>query len=221
MLRPVPELRPAEWLRDAPSDIDWRDVGAGLIGVVTGPGFSMETAGQELIDRHTSTGQLHVVARPAAAATGVQATRLFTARQQDVVRKAIGHCPARRDLVHGLELGSPAHHVTGWLAATAALLELDGHLCRLFGDTPVYFPASVDSLLVFPHNVDLRRGYAWAAQRWKRSAERVSPLAFVREGDRLALFTPAGSRPDYRAHVEACALATGEVLYPTFWAYAH
>lgn len=39
MQRPVPELRPATWLTTAPADVDWRDAGGGLVGVVAEPGY--------------------------------------------------------------------------------------------------------------------------------------------------------------------------------------
>lgn len=188
MHRPVPELRPTTWLATAPSNVDWRDVGGGLVGTAGGPGYSVEAAGRVLMERHIADGRLHVTVRPASAVTGSTATSLHD----------------------GLQLGSPDTAPTGWLAAVSPLLEIDGHLRRLFGDRPVYFPASVDHLLALPAGADLTRAYLWSARTWRASPDPVSPLALTLGDDRLAVHCPADGHAAHEAHRAAVLLAAGQ-----------
>lgn len=187
MHRPIPELRPAAWLATAPATIDWRDAGGGLVGSAGGPGYSVEAAGRVLMERHISDGRLILTVRPASAVTG----------------------GPDRSLRGGVQIGSPAASPTGWLATVSPLLELDGHLTRLLGDRPVYFPAAVEHLLVLPAGADMSRGYLWAAMTWRLSANPVTPLAMTLGTDRLDVHRPATDRPDHRLHLEAERLAVG------------
>ncbi|QGS33649.1 hypothetical protein FOB82_00515 [Corynebacterium xerosis] len=188
MQRPVPELRPATWLTTAPADVDWRDAGGGLVGVVAKPGYGVEAAARVLMERHIAHGKLHLTARPAAAVTG----------------------SGEADIRAGIQIGSPAARPTGWLAEVSPLLEIDGHLRRLFGDRPVYFPASVDHLLALPAGADLTRAYLWAARTWRASADPVSPLALTLGDDRLAAHCPADGHAAHDAHRAAVLLAAGQ-----------
>jgi len=185
--RPVPELRPTTWLATAPSNVDWRDVGGGLVGTAGGPGYSVEAAGRVLMERHIADGRLHVTVRPASAVTGSTATSLHD----------------------GLQLGSPDTAPTGWLAAVSPLLEIDGHLARFFADRPVYFPASVEQLLVLPAHADLTRAYLWSAMTWRNAGNPVTPLAMTLGDDRLTTFVPAEERADHALHRDAVLLAAG------------
>lgn len=187
MHRPVPELRPAAWLATAPPDVDWRDVGGGLVGTAGGPGYSVEAAGRVLMERHIADGRLHLTVRPAGAVTGSGATSLR----------------------EGLQLGSPPTAPTGWLAAVSPMLEIDDHLARFFGDRPVYFPAAVEQLLVLPARADLTRAYLWAAMTWRNAANPVTPLAMTLGDDRLTTHAPAENRPDHAEHRAAVLLAAG------------
>lgn len=187
MHRPVPELRPAAWLSTAPADVDWRDAGGGLVGVVAGPGYGVEAAARVLMERHIARGRLHLTVRPASAVTGSPA----------------------HGLDRGLQMGSPAAAPTGWLAEVSPLLEVDGHLRRLFADRPVYFPAAVDQLIVMPARSDLTRAYTWAARVWRDSADPVTPLAMTLGGDGLTVHSPGQERPDHGAHRSAVLLAAG------------
>lgn len=188
MHRPVPELRPATWLTTAPADVDWRDAGGGTVGVVPEPGYRVESAARVLMERHIAHGRLHLTARPAAAVTG----------------------EADSDLRRGIQIGSPESRPTGWLAAVSPRLEIDGHLRRLFGDRPVYFPAAVDQLLAMPAGADLTRAYLWASRTWRAAAQPVSPLALTLGGDRLTVHAPDEGRPDHASHRAAVLLAAGQ-----------
>ncbi|MFO6505833.1 hypothetical protein ACLB3A_10115 [Corynebacterium freneyi] len=188
MHRPVPELRPATWLTTAPADVDWRDAGGGLVGVVTEPGYCVEAAARVLMERHIAHGKLHLTARPAAAVTGADES----------------------DLRRGIQIGSPAARPTGWLAEVSSLLELDGHLRRLFTARPVYFPASVEHLLAMPADADLTRAYLWAARSWRAADDPVSPLAFTLGDDRLTVHAPEEGRGDHATHRAAVLLAAGQ-----------
>ncbi|WP_295626156.1 hypothetical protein [uncultured Corynebacterium sp.] len=190
MHRPVPELRPATWLTTAPADVDWRDAGGGLVGVVSEPGYGVEAAARVLMERHIAEGRLHVTARPAAAVTGSSETGLD----------------------RGLQIGSPATRPTGWLAEVSPLLEIDWHLRRLFRDRPVYFPAAVDQVLAMPASSDLTRAYAWAARTWRTAAGPVSPLALTLGDDRLAVHAPDERRAEHRGHRAAVLLVAGHHL---------
>lgn len=188
MQRPVPELRPATWLTTAPADVDWRDAGGGLVGVVAEPGYGVESAARVLMERHIAHGKLHITARSAAAVTGADDAGLRA----------------------GLQIGSPAARPTGWLAEVSPLVELDGHLRRYFGARPVYFPAAVDQLLALPADADLTRAYLWAARTWRGAADPVSPLALTLGDDRLIVHAPEEGRADHPAHRAAVLLAAGQ-----------
>ncbi|MFD5867637.1 hypothetical protein ACFWGD_03345 [Corynebacterium sp. NPDC060344] len=188
MQRPVPELRPATWLTTAPADVDWRDAGGGLVGVVSEPGYGVESAARVLMERHIAHGKLHLTARPASAVTGSDGA----------------------DLRRGIQIGSPATRPTGWLAEVSPLLEIDGHLRRLFRDRPVYFPASVDHLLALPAGADLARAYLWAARTWRAAADPVSPLALTLGDDRLTVHAPEEGTAAHPAHRTAVLLAAGQ-----------
>ncbi|MFC3849664.1 hypothetical protein ACFORJ_05745 [Corynebacterium hansenii] len=188
MQRPVPELRPATWLTTAPADVDWRDAGGGLVGVVSLPGYGVESAARVLMERHIASGTLHLTARSAAAVTGAEDA----------------------DLRRGIQIGSPATSPTGWLAALSPLLEIDGHLRKLFGERPVYFPASVEHLLALPGDSDLTRAYLWAARTWRAAANPVTPLALALGEDRLTVHAPEEGRADHPTHRAAVLLAAGQ-----------